>query len=285
MQKPRQAKRLSFNSTSQGETKMKALNKIGMLVAMYLLTVAAGLGVAHAAEVTVKFKTFPDGATLDKNVISAGCESATADNFPDYEFLFWDNQGAIEWTKTVNICVGSGDTTATAWYLATCSGPCNCPPGEDCFSISTWAFSIDHDKILTKGTPIALVDPDSPGVWSSGSQTVITSDGTEDVSAFSALAFPSYKAEPFRYWQELGASTATAPGIVYQATLNETGIVVAFYGPDPCKSLEEELQSCLAGDDGPHGKLNCSAIGKSLQLCQQKNREVNTSSSLAGIDK
>lgn len=260
---------------------MKALNRIGMLVAMYLLTVLAGMGVAHAGEVTVKFKTFPSGPTLDKNVISAGCESATADNFPDYEFLFWDNQGAIAWTKTVDICVASGDTTATAWYVPVGGGG-NCPD-TGCY-VTTFAFSIDHDKILKDGTPIALVSPDSPEVWASGSSTVNTADGPEDISAFSALAFPPHKAEPFRYWQQLGTSTETPPGIVYQAAQNSTAWVIAFYGPDPCATLEQELQSCLSGDDGPHGKLNCTGIGKQVRQCQKENREVNSSPSLVGID-
>jgi len=260
---------------------MKALNKIGMLVAMYLLAVLAGMGVARASEVTVKFKTFPDGPTLDKNVISAGCETATADNFPDYKFLFWDNQGAISWSKKVDICVGSGDTTATAWYIPIGGGgPC---PDTGCY-ITTFAFSMDHDEILKDGTPITLVNPDSPEVWASGSSTVITADGPEDVSAFSALAFPSHKAEPFRYWQELGTSIDTPIGIVYNATQNSTAWVIAFYGPDPCQYLKNELASCLDGD-GPSGPLNCSGFKKELNSCQEKNREISSSPSLAGIEK
>jgi hypothetical protein len=257
---------------------MKALNKIGMLVAVYLLAMVAGLGVANAGEVTVKFKTFPDGPTLDKNVISSGCDTATADTFPDYEFLFWDNQGSIVWTKKVDICVGSGDTTATAWYLPIGGGPC---PDTGCY-MSTFAFSMDHDEVLTDGTPIALVSPNSPVVWTSGSQSVLTAGGPENLSAFSALAFPSHKAEPFRYWQQLGTSIETPPGIVYEAAQNSTAIVIAFYGPDPCAAIEAELQSCMDGD-GPHGKLNCAPIGKELALCQKENREVNASAVLASM--
>jgi hypothetical protein len=249
---------------------MKALNKIGMLAAAYLLTAITGLGIARAGEVTVKYKSFPSGPTLDKNVISTGCDSATADDFPDYQFLFWDNQGAIVWTKKVDICVGSGDTTATAWYVATGGGG-GCPEAG-CY-ISTFAFSIDHDEFLAKGTAISMVSPDSPSVWTTGSSSVITADGPESVSAFSSLAFGKYKAEPFRYWQQLGASTETTPGIVYHASQNSTAWVVAFYGPDPCESLEEELASCEDGV-GPHGPLNCAPIAKALQLCEKTNREI-----------
>ncbi len=249
---------------------MKALDKFGFLVATYVLTAVAGLGVAHAGEVTVKYKTFPSGPTLDKNIVAGGCDTATADDFPDYEFLFWDNQGTIVWTKTTDICPESGDTTATAWYVPTGGGPGGCPD-TGCY-ITTFAFSIDHDEILAKRTPIAMVSPDSPLIWTTGSSTVNTADGPESVSAFSALAFPRRSAEPFRYWQQLGTSTETTPGIVYNASQNSTAWVVAFYGPDPCLALEQELQSCEDGD-GPHGHLNCAPIGKALQLCEKENRE------------
>jgi hypothetical protein len=286
---------------------MKALKKIGMHVAMYLLALSAGLGVAHAGQVTVKFKVFPSGSTFDKNIISAGCESAKADNFADgadeYTFLFWDNQGEIQWTNTAEICVGSGDTNATAWYEITGGGGGGCPE-TGCF-IQTYAYSIDHDEFLKgsakddylNGTPIALVSPNSPEVWPGVAgpganpdwQLVNTEDGTEDVSAFSALAFPKHKPEPFRYWQTVpyipGSpdTPETPPGIVYDASLNDTSIVVAFYGPDPCAALEQELEACLASGDGPHGKLNCTALGHEVQLCQKENRETNASPALASL--
>jgi len=250
---------------------MKALNKLGIFVATCALTAMAGLGVARAGEVTVKYKTFPSGPTLDKNVISAGCDTATADDFPDYQFLFWDNQGKIEWSQNISICVGSGDTNATAWYVPTGGSGGGCPD-TGCY-ITTFAFSTDHDEILAKGTPITMVSPNSPEVWVTGSSTVNTADGPESVSAFSSLAFPKHAAEPFRYWQQLGTSTETIPGIVYHATQNSTAWAIAFYGPDPCQTLEEELASCEEGV-GPHGPLNCAPIGKELLACQKTNREV-----------
>jgi hypothetical protein len=271
---------------------MKALNKFGVLVATCALMAVAGLGTAHAGQVTVKFKVFPSGPTFDEIIIGPGCDTAKADDFADgddtYSFLFWDNQGTIDWTKKANICAGSGDTTAIAWYEITGGGgPC---PDTGCY-ITTFAFSIDHNEFLKVGTPIALVSPNSPVVWPGGPPptsllNVTTADGPEDVTALSALAFPPHKAEPFRYWQTLPYSPETPetpPGIVYEASQNSSAVVVAFYGPDPCKALEQELANCLASGGGPDGKLNCTGIGHELQLCQKENREVNASQSLAEL--
>jgi hypothetical protein len=102
--------------------------------------------------------------------------------------------------------------------------------------------------------------------------TVLTNDA-ENVTANSAVAFPLYAAEPFRYWQQLGASAPTPDGAVYAAVAGSTAWVVAFYGPDPCQTIRAELQSCLEGD-GEGGKLNCTPFGKELQECEILNREL-----------
>jgi hypothetical protein len=255
------------------DKEMKVLNNFRMIMTMFILTTSLA---ARAAEVTVNFQTVPwqtsppKSTTLDTNVIGAGCENATADTFSGYQFLFWDNQGTIAFTPTVEICVGSSNSTATAWYEATGGGPC---AATGC-AISTFAFSIDHDEFLEAGTAIALVSPDSPEVWTPGSTSVITQDGPEAVSAFSTLAFPPYAAEPFRFWQVLGTTTETPIGIVYNAAQGSSAYVAAFYGPDPCQADRNELQSCLEGP-GPHGPLNCSGFGKVLQACEKLNRESN----------
>jgi hypothetical protein len=80
------------------------------------------------------------------------------------------------------------------------------------------------------------------------------------------------RAEP--YWQQLGTSTETPIGVVYQAGKNSTAWVVAFYGPDPCQTIREEFQSCEEGD-GEGGKLNCAPYGKELQACEVQNRETD----------
>lgn len=242
---------------------MKTLNRICISFAIYVLTVIAGLGVANAGQVTVNYQVFPSGPVLDSNVIT-GCDTATANTYTGYEFLFWDAQAAISWSPTVTICPGSGKTVATAWYLAT-GGPGTCPPG---CAVSTFGFSIDHDEVLAKGTPITLVTPNSPVVWTSPNTWVDTDYSSESISAKSALAFPPYKAEPFRYWQELPPTMQTPIGVVYQAAQNSTAWVVAFYGPDPCNGIRGEVQSCVE-----EGGLNCSGLIKALQACEVQNRE------------
>jgi hypothetical protein len=244
--------------------------KIGISFAIGVLAVIASVGVANAAEVNVNYQTFPAGPVLDTTIVSTGCATSTAYSFPDYEFLFWDNQGAISFSPTVSICVGSTNTVATAWYLPTgCTGTCSCPP-SGCY-VTTFAFSIDHDEVLANGTSIALVAPNSPLAWASPSTTVLTNTA-ESISAKSALAFPPHAAEPFRFWQQLGTTTETPMGVVYQASQNSTAYAVAFYGPDPCQTLRNELTSCLEGL-GEGGKLNCAPFSKALQACEILNRE------------
>jgi len=244
--------------------KMKAFNKIRTSFAIYLLAVIAAVGLAHA-QVTVNYEVMPAGPILDTNIVT-GCDNATANTYSGYEFLFWDNQGTISFNSTVSICAGSGSTVATAWYVATGGGG-NCPP--TCF-VTTFAFSIDHDEFLPKGTAIALVTPNAPPTpaWAAPSTTVNTT-GPESISAQSSLAFPPYAAEPFRFWQQLGTTAETPIGVVLSATKNDTNWFVAFYGPDPCQTLRNELQSCL--EEGL-GKA-CLPIGHSLQICEENNRE------------
>jgi hypothetical protein len=251
--------------------KMKTLNKISISFAICILAVIASVGVANAGEVTVNYQVFPSGPTLDSNVIT-GCDTATANTYAGYDFLFWDNQGTLSWTSTVSICPGSGNTVATAWYLATGGGPC---PPSGCY-VTTYAFSIDHDEVLTPGTPIALVVPNSPIAWtgppSNTVNTTVNTSEPESISALSSLAFPPYAAEPFRYWQQLNAPESPI-GVVYQASENLPALVVAFYGPDPCQTDRNELQSCLEGA-GESGPLKCGGFSKALIACEQKNREI-----------
>lgn len=243
---------------------MKTINRICLSFAICILAVISGVCVANA-QVTVNYQVLPDGPILSNNDVNT-CTSETADTYDGYAFVFWDNQGTISWNKSVTVCPGSGKTLATAWYEAT--GPGNCPQ-TGCF-VTTYAFSIDQGVFLANGTAIALVSPNSPPdpAWASPSTTVNTS-GPEAISAQSSLAFPPNAAEPFRYWQVLGTTTQTPIGVVFNATENDTAWVVAFYGPDPCQALRNELNSCL--EEGL-GKA-CLPIGHELQICEQQNRE------------
>ena len=252
------------------------LRRIGLTLACGAMMALGLAGIANA-QVNVTYQSFPTpanptGQVLNGNKISSGCESSIADTYSGYEFLFWDNQGTISFNSTVDICVGSTSGVATAWYIETGGGG-SCPP--TCY-LTTLAFSIDHNELLVSstdplvfGTPISLVTPNSPVVWAAPSNTVNTIYGPESISAASALAFPPYSAEPFRFWQQLGTSTETPIGGVYQATQNSTAWVIAFYGPDPCQPLRTELTVCL--EELP--AKACLPIGKALMICEENNRE------------
>ncbi len=255
---------------------MKTFNKICTSFAIGILAVIASVGIANAGEVTVTYQPFPSGAAFDTNTISS-CDAATANSYAGYDFLFWDNQGTIVWTSSVTICPGSGNTVATAWYLPTGGGNGPCPPAG--CSLTTWAFSIDHNLVIGPyagaGTPIALVTPNSPVAWTGAPSTSVLTNQAESVSAQSALAFSPYASEPFRWWQQLPVLGETPIGIVYDAAQNTVSdtYAIAFYGPDPCQTLRNELASCLAGD-GEGGKLNCAPFGKALQACEVEYREI-----------
>jgi len=250
------------------------MSRVIFALALLIPVTMFGSGLAHAGEVTITFQPFPFGAPFD-TVTATSCEAATANSYTGYTFLFWNNQGVINWTDSVSVCPGSGNTVATAWYLPTSDGDC-----IEC-RVTTYAFSIDHNEVLPStspyfpfGTPIAMVSPNSPPdpAWASPSPLVST-EVAENVSAQSTLTLPGFAAEPFRYWQRLGTTTETPIGIVYVATQRSSAYVAAFYGPDPCQTLRNEFASCLEGS-GEGGPLKCQALGKRLQSCEIANREI-----------
>jgi hypothetical protein len=100
----------------------------------------------------------------------------------------------------------------------------------------------------------------------------VNTTDSESITAASALAFPPYAAEQFRYWQQLNSATTTPIGVVYQATKNSTAYIVALYGPDPCQNDRKNFESC---EEEGLGKA-CYPLGHILQLCEYANRESNT---------
>jgi hypothetical protein len=249
---------------------MKSANKVWFGLALCILGLLVSMNAASATQVTVNFEVYSNGDLLDSNVTTS-CESATADSFSGYEFMFWDNQGVISFTPSVTICPGFTNSVATAWYMETGGGG-SCPPS---CAIVTLAYSIDNSVFLPPTeTAIALVAPNSPVAWTSPSNSVSTVyAGGEAISADSALAIAPYASEPFRYWQQLFTTAETPIGIVFQASQYADAYVVAFYGPDPCQAVRNQLQSCLDGD-GEGGKLGCELYEKELQQCEIQNREI-----------
>lgn len=280
---------LAIGRATHRGPKAGKMKRFLIFFAMCFLAVIPEVGVANAAAVTVFEKTI-DGTILSMHVATACEPEDTADTYSGYQFLFWDNQGTISWNQTVSICPGSTDTVATAWYLPTGSGPC--PPTGCTYYVTTLAFSVDHNEFLASGTPpnivfgtpIQLVEPNSPPTpaWTGSPSNTVNTEVAESISATSALAFPDpssptappFAAEPFRYWQQVfpPTKTPTPIGVVYHATQNTSAYVIAFYGPDPCMALRNELASCLAGP-GLSEPLNCAPIGKLLQACEVANRE------------
>lgn len=102
--------------------------------------------------------------------------------------------------------------------------------------------------------------------------TTVVMNASENITVDSSIAFPSYAAEPFRYLQQLGTTTQTPIGGVYQAGEGSAAWVVAFYGPDPCLAQRNALASCLE-NDGESGNLNSTPFGKASELCEIENRE------------
>ena len=258
---------------------------VGIALALGLLTAILGASVADAQTITVTNQQFTSGLVLPGgDTLKTGCETETAqetiiDSAGTYTFLFWNVNGTAQFTPTATFCTGSTNGFATAWYVLNGDGNCIAP---NCY-VTTFAFDEKDNVALpsAEGTAVGLVSPnlqpDGAAAWVSPSDIVYTGEG-ESITAKSSLAVPPFAAQPFRYWQtvpypQTTPPTATTPiGVVFQAAANTTSWVIAFYGPDPCQTLRNELTSCMEGP-GEHGPLNCSGIGKMLAACEQEYRE------------
>jgi hypothetical protein len=266
-------------------SRQQKLKRVGISLAMGLLAAILGAGFANAQVVAVTNEQFPLGGALPGgDTLKSGCETETAqetiiDTAGTYTFLFWNVNGSVQWSQTATFCTGATNGFATAWYVVNGSGNCKAP---NCY-VSTFGFDMKDNVALPigDGTPIGLVSPnlqpDGTAAWISPSAIVLTGEG-ESITAKSSLAVSPFAAQPFRYWQTVPYPQTTPPtlptpiGVVFQAAANATSWVVAFYGPDPCQTLRNELASCLAGD-GEGGKLNCAPFGKALAVCEQEHRE------------
>ena len=268
------------------------MKRVGISLAMGLWAAILGAGVANSQVVSVTNQQLPFNSSLNTvlpggDTLKTGCETETAqqtiiDAAGTYTFLFWNVNGSAEWTQTATFCTGTTNGFTTAWYVLDGSGSCAAP---NCY-VSTFAFDLKDNVALPigDGTPIGLVSPNlqpnGTPAWVSPSDSVLTGEG-ESITAKSSFAVSPFAAQPFRYWQTvpyppIPQTTPPTPptpiGTVFQAAANTSPLVVAFYGPDPCQTLRNELASCLAGD-GEGGKLNCAPIGKALAVCEQEYRE------------
>jgi len=260
--------------------------------ATLVLTVIAGTGVANAQKETVKYVAFPTGnPALGGFVIDGGCvEDPAPETIPvlqtpatqpptyvTYVFAFWNLNGLIRLDRTQTLCSEKTKKThATAWYLKEGGGNCtpNCPPSF----VTTFAFSDDHNESLPNTTPIKSVAPNSgtPPPWTSPSTTVLT-NGPEAIAALPDISLASISkpgTEPFRRWAQVPqTSPPTPPSSVYQASTGSGAYVVAFYGPEPCQTLVNELAIC--GQEPGPGRApgKCSDLALQLEACLRANGE------------
>jgi hypothetical protein len=143
-----------------------------------------------------------------------------------YEFMFWDVDTALINTEKAKFTVPSsgGPFRATAWYLAICVDPSSCPGGE-ASEVTTWAFSLTHDKVLS-GTPISSVTPAS--AWTSPSTTVSTATAV-DITAQSYLGtYTPFSGTEFSSWFSFGG-TSTISGLNLDVGAGESPYAIAFY--------------------------------------------------------
>lgn len=231
------------------------------------LLLLGGVGLCQASSnVTVTAQNFLNSQvllTLETNPVASsdcGVQSVTApvevsvlENgvLNTYKFLFWDVNAQLHTNATVKfqpICGAAN--SAVAVYLPLGGGCAGCPPPT---TDSVYAYSLNDYKVIPGVTPIASA---SSG-WTAGSTSVTTPSTIEAVPKL-----PPYG--DFKAWDVLFSPYTTSSSLELTAPGQ---YVVGFYGypdPDPCQTLRNELQACLADGLG----TACIPIGKSVQMCQ-----------------
>lgn len=182
-----------------------------LFLALVLSIVLCGSSAFAAGKVVITYKPFPTGSPQllpDETVFGPVWVTA-----PDhihkivkkkpitYEFLFWDVGGSSGTSRKVAVAPHGKDTFATAWYLQTGGGG-SCTP--NC-SVTTWAFSLNKDMVISGVTPISSVTP--PGLWTSPSTTVSTMTTSPSVMITARASLPPLVPLPtFVQWLEPATS-------------------------------------------------------------------------------
>jgi hypothetical protein len=209
------------------------------------------------AKITISSDIFPTGATvpggLSGTVPVTGGSSVTL-TAPDYvyqpsnppgtlgtvyEFMFWDVNSTLVNTGTATFTAPAAGTafTAGAWYLPVCVVSSSCGGGGPS-SVTTWAFSLNNDKVLPN-TPISSVSPSS--AWTSPSTSVSTATAVQ-IDALQLLgAHSKFFGTEFRSWFVFGGEGSTVSGLELQVPAGESPYAIAFYNqynshlpPVPC---------------------------------------------------
>jgi hypothetical protein len=264
---------------------------------IFVLAFVVGMSAARAGEVTIEYKAldstppnetlhYPTSTSPNPKVTKCvdgysapspiSVTSGTPPTTQTYVFAFWDLNGTLSFDETQNICSGETNTTASAWYLLSGGGPPQCPP-PGCY-VTTFAFSLDHPRNINT-TPIESVTPNTtPPAWTPPSSVVYTYQTAETITAKANIALGGkLGSEPFRFWKQIPPpSPPTPPGSTYTASLNSTAYVGAFYGPDPCQSLRNQLAALNPADFPTEAayKAAAEALAKELRLCEEKWGEI-----------
>jgi hypothetical protein len=229
----------------RGRITLKA--PVRFVAASMLLIFNACAAPAHAADtLTLQYKAFPTGIVLLPAVGAIkGCltgieapafigepTKALPPAYTSYRFIFWNVNGVGQKKAKGDFCSKGADTFVTAWYVAERDGKCE---SSRCFA-TTWAFSLDTDRVLGDTTPIASVAPNIDSAWTPPSTTVFTR-ATETIAARAKIILPFYReSQVFRFWLKLPDAKLT--GLTFTAAAKSAPEVIAFYGrPVPAATL------------------------------------------------
>jgi hypothetical protein len=238
--------RTALTAPGRKAVRTRARLVLGALVATMLVTFMPATAQAGtlAAVVAVGSRLFPSGAPAPDGMFGAllvrrgssavltapqylyQTPTPPATSATVYEFMFWDVDATLINTENAKFTVPSsgGPFRATAWYLAICVGPSSCP-GGGASAVTTWAFSLTHDKVLA-GTPISSVTPAS--AWTSPATTVSTTTAV-DITAQSYLGLHSdFSGTEFSSWFAFGGGT-TISGLNLDVSAGESPYAIAFY--------------------------------------------------------
>lgn len=232
--------------TAPGRKAVRARTRLalGALMATMLVTFMPATAQAGtlAAVVAVSSHLFPSGAPAPDGMFGAllvrrgssavltaphylyQSPTPPATSATVYEFMFWDVDATLINTEKAKFTVptSGGPFRAAAWYRPVCVGSCS---GGGASAVTTWAFSLTHDKVLA-GTPISSVTPAS--AWTSPSTTVSTATAV-DITAQSYIGVHSdFSGTGFSLWSTFGGGT-TISGLNLDVSVGESPYAIAFY--------------------------------------------------------
>jgi hypothetical protein len=181
-------------------------------------------------------------------------------------FLFWNVNGSLYTTPTISFIVPEQDFNATAWYIQEVGGPAP--------TVDTFLFSLVQDKELTE-TAISSVSPAS--AWPGPPATSVATNTSDTPPTITASQFIA-DAGAFSSWL-VGSGNLTPAGRVLQdggVGVAGGGWAIAFYGPDPCDDIRQQLANISEADfPSPAAyKRAFEFLLQQLVLCEKQHGEL-----------